>query len=192
MHFEAIRDFEWLNEPEFCFDSGGLAIKAAPETDFWRDRCRNVCKDNGHFFYARRGGAFALDVVWLVPPARSKAGFCGLMARVDADNWCKAVWGRKPDGRPFVVVSVTHFGCSDLAEFPLVSESPRITFRLQVQDGILRLSFSADGRRFVPVRQFRLLADYDVLSVGACIYGSDSAGFKAVLADVDFAAVTDR
>lgn len=116
MHFEAIRDFEWLNEPEFGFDSGGLAIKAAPETDFWLDRCRNIRKDNGHFFYTRRGGAFMLDVVWLVPPARSGAGFCGLMARVDADNWCKAVCRRfrdafrlfRPGGTSFVFGYAAH------------------------------------------------------------------------------------
>lgn len=192
MHFEAIRDFEWLNEPVFRFDADGLVITPAPDSDFWQDRCDNVGRDNGHFFYTRRNGNFVLDVVWQLLPAYSGEGFCGLMARIDAENWCRIVLNRKADGQEAVCVSVTNFGCSDLAQILLPQSSSRIIFRLQAQNGVLQLAFSTDGQHFVSVRKFRLLADYNALNAGACIYNSGSGNFEAVLADINFVAITDK
>lgn len=192
MHFETIRDFEWLNEPEFRFDADGLVITPAPASDFWQDRRDNVGRDNGHFFYTRRSGNFVLDVVWQLLPAYSGEGFCGLMARIDAENWCKIVLNRKADGQKAVCVSVTNFGCSDLSQILLPRDSFRIIFRLQAENGVLQLAFSTDGQQFASVRKFRLLADYNALSVGACVCNPGRGGFKAVLTDVSFASVTDK
>ena len=192
MHFETIRDFEWLNEPEFRFDADGLVITPAPASDFWQDRKGGVGRDNGHFFFTRRSGNFVLDIVWHLLPACSGEGSCGLMARIDAENWCKIVLNRKADGQKAVCVSVTNFGCSDLAQILLPRDSFRIIFRLQAENGVLQLAFSTDGQQFASVRKFRLLADYNALSVGACVCNPGRGGFKAVLTDVSFASVTDK
>ncbi len=54
MLLEALRDFEWYNEPrEVSFSDRGVKITASPHTDFWQDTVRAYHKDNGHFFLWR-------------------------------------------------------------------------------------------------------------------------------------------
>ena len=36
MLLDALKDFEWLNEPEeVYFGESGMKVKAMPDTDFW-------------------------------------------------------------------------------------------------------------------------------------------------------------
>lgn len=187
MHFEAIRDFEWFNEPEFGFSGGNLAIKAAPCTDFWQDFRHNISKDNGHFFFTRCKGSFCLNVKWKVSNEYQAGGQSGLMARINTKNWCKIALVKNEKKQNILTVSVTHSGVSDLAQIPLNGELQEITYRLQLQNGFFLLSFSADGSSFIPVRQFQPLTDYDVLSVGAYICSPENMAFNATLTDIRFA-----
>ena len=83
MLLEALRDFEWYNEAaDVAFGERGVRVTAAPQTDFWQDAVRGYHRDSGHFFFARRRGAFVMTVCWRfgIPVDFAQ---CGLMGRVD-------------------------------------------------------------------------------------------------------------
>lgn len=186
MHFETIRDFEWFNEPEFSFCNDGLMIKSAPCTDFWQDFRHNLSKDNGHFFFIRRTGDFCLNVKWILEKDSYCLGECGLMVRLDTKNWCKIALTKNETAQNLLIVSVTHQGCSDLAQVPLNGEFSEITYRIRAEKGIFQLSFSPDGDSFIPVRQFQFIKDCVSPAVGAYICCPQNNLFKAILADINF------
>lgn len=89
MLLEALRDFEWYNEAaDVAFGERGVRVTAAPQTDFWQDAVRGYHRDSGHFFFARRRGAFVMTVCWRfgIPVDFAQ---CGLMGRVDENHWFK-------------------------------------------------------------------------------------------------------
>ena len=89
MHLETIKDFDWLNEPEFNFASGSLVVKAALQADFCQDKRSNVAKDNGQCFYTKQEGNFVFKVVWKIASDQPEGAQYGLMGRIDAQNLCK-------------------------------------------------------------------------------------------------------
>ncbi len=186
MHLETIRDFEWYNEPEFRFDSGAMLIKANPETEFWQDARRAVCKDNGHFFFIRHSGDVTLTVQWKAEKEQDCSAQYGLMGRIDALNWFKVSLVRQPDRGHSLALSVTNLGHSDLTLLPLPRNMEIINLRLEILNGDFCLSYATDDGDFFRVRMFQMLVKYEQLKMGAYICNPGKAPFSAKLLDINF------
>ena len=47
MRLDALKDFEWYNEPENVrFSDLGMVVNCKPKTDFWQSAHHNFKKDN--------------------------------------------------------------------------------------------------------------------------------------------------
>jgi regulation of enolase protein 1 (concanavalin A-like superfamily) len=52
---------EWLNEPPvWRAGDGRLHVVTGPKSDFWRVTHYGFVRDNGHFYYEQRAGAFTI------------------------------------------------------------------------------------------------------------------------------------
>ena len=106
----ALQDFEWYNEPaNFIFRDKALIVQASPQTDFFQSRHRHYGKDNGHFFFTRVKGDFTLSTQWQYETS-APYDQCGIMLRIDANNWLKASIMYDNPERPMLGSSVTQQG----------------------------------------------------------------------------------
>lgn len=180
MHFEALENFEWYNEPENVrFENDAMIIFAKEGTDFWQSVHRGFKKDDGHFFFCRQNKDFFLTLKWRFE-ALDKFCQCGLMLRIDERNWFKASLMNETTGNNVLASSLTTSGHSDWAGFSLNQEVNELWFRLnRVEDDYI-LSYSLDGIKFVKLRMF-YLKSYEDVKVGAYIASPNKMDFSAEL-----------
>lgn len=186
MLLDALKNFEWMNEPqEMSFADIGVKIRAEEKTDFWQDFRHNLHQDSGHFFYREAAGDFELTVKWSFIDI---SGFCqcGLMGRIDENNWFKISVLAEDTNRCQLAGVVTAFGISDMALQPINSENGEIWYRLRSEKGIFSLAYSVDGKDYNEVRLFQPLKDCSALKVGAYICNPSERKFSALLSAMDF------
>lgn len=149
---------EWLNKPRRSSVNGGeLEVVTDEGTDFWRETFYGFTRDSGHFL-----GLPALDR--FTAQLRIRGQYeqlydqAGIMVRVDEKRWVKAGI-ELSDGRA-MLSSVLTDGRSDWATGPYQGNPRDFWMRATVENGVLRLQVSADGRTWPLVR----LAPFPVAS----------------------------
>lgn len=186
MKLENLKGFEWYNEPEkVLFLDKEMRIQASPQTDFWQSRQHHFEKDNAHFFFKPCDGDFTCVLKWRVTKA-DLFDQCGIMVRLDAQNWFKAAY--MPDSQPDLKIcsSLTNSGSSDLAKGMIKEDVHEIWFKLiRRQDDFVSF-YSLNGTDFVFLRQFYLQNIASKTDVGAYICSPKNNRFEAVLDEIEF------
>ena len=183
MHFEALENFEWYNDPENVrFEDDAMIIYAREGTDFWQSVHRGFKKDDGHFFFCRQAGNFFLTLKWKFE-ALDKFSQCGIMMRVDERNWFKASIMNESSGGNVLASSLTIGGHSDWAGFNLPRDVCEIWYRLNRVGDDYILSYSLDGVTFIKMRMF-YMRSYEEVKTGAYIASPNMADFHAELSTV--------
>lgn len=181
MLLETLKEFDWLNEPQNVrFDEDGMHVQAKYRTDFWCCARYDFRKDDGHLFFSYVLGDFCCDLDWSFenPGAFDQ---CGIMLRMDVNNWFKASIMYENEQTPMLATSLTNDGYSDLATIPLPAHTKRMWYRLKKRKGCYIASYSLDGENYVQLRKFYLIHDNDEVKVGAYICSPQGEDFKAVL-----------
>ena len=184
MLLEAIRDFDWLNEPNFRLGTDNFIVIPDKKTDFWQDVRHGISRDNGHFFYTEYNRDFNITVKWKIDDLQPVGAQCGLMGRVDEYNWCKISLIRNPDHSWSVATSVTCNGTSDLSLVPLPVISDQMSYRLESYQDEFCLSYSLNGKDFVRIRLFQLPIYAGEITAGAYICNPSIDDFSAPLLEI--------
>lgn len=184
MLIEAIRDFEWLNEPDFRLVNDAFEITPSCRTDFWQDVNHNVSRDNGHFFFVRYLRDFILTAKWQINPEQPCGAQCGLMGRFDERNWCKISLVRNADQSWAVAATVCRHGISDLSLVPLALIFDQMSYRLESYQGSFCLSYSLNSKDYIRVRLFQIPTSYAEIKVGAYICNPSEEQFSSMLLEV--------
>ena len=186
MRLEALKDFEWLNEPEnVVFHDKEMRIVAQRETDFWQSKDHHFHRDNGHFFYSKRRNNFTFTVKWQFEKLNPYHQ-CGLMVRIDENNWIKASVLYDNPKRPMLGSSVTQYGYSDWAAQDIPADISEVWFRIIRQQGDYMIYYSLDGLSFKQMRLAHLLSDMPEVKVGAYVCNPTQTDFEAVLSVLEF------
>ncbi|MBP5215900.1 MAG: DUF1349 domain-containing protein [Alphaproteobacteria bacterium] len=181
MLLETLKEFDWHNDPQRVrFDDEGMHVTAKYRTDFWSCARHDFKKDDGHFFFSYAGGDFGCDVVWYAPEMKD-FDQCGLMLRVDSDNWFKMSLMYDSDNRAMLASSLTNDGFSDLATAMLDGEVEKVWYKLKRKKGCYIASYSTDGVCFEQLRKFYLPHDTEEVSIGAYICSPQRDDFEAIL-----------
>ena len=106
--------FCWLNEPARYKVGAGLEIWTDAETDFWQRTHYGFRRDDGHCLLARLDGDFCLSTHVEFRP-QTQYDQCGLMVRVDAENWIKVSTEYESEEQSRLGSVVTTLGYSDWA-----------------------------------------------------------------------------
>ena len=177
MLLDALRDFEWLNEPlDVNFEETGMRVLTHNKTDFWQSAHHRVAKDNGHFFYTRRFDDFSFVVGWRF---RIEGRFdqCGIMLRIDEKNWFKASIMYESPQYPMI-------GSCENIDIPTGIE--QMYYKIKRYKGDYIISYSYDGINFRQMRLLHLLKDQPEVKVGAFICSPQHEGFEATLTRIEF------
>ena len=181
MLLETLKEFDWMNEPQRVrFDDDGMHVVSKYRTDFWACARYDFRKDDGHFFFSYVLGDFCCDLDWMFNQPES-FDQCGIMVRVDVNNWFKASIMYEKDDAPMLATCLTNDGYSDLATIPLPQGTNHVWYRLKKRKGCYIASYSLDGEEYMQLRKFYLIHDADDVKIGAYICSPQREDFEAVL-----------
>lgn len=186
MILENLKDFEWYNEPEnVVFADKEMKLSSTVQTDFWQSLHHNFKKDNGHFFYLNKNTDFSCVVHWR---AENLANFnqCGIMVRVNEQNWFKASAMYQDKAVPELGSCLTIKGHSDWAGVMLKAEPLDVWYKIVKRNHDFMAFYSLDGKNFIRLRQFYLDTLDCSVKIGAYICSPQDSDFEAILEDIGF------
>jgi regulation of enolase protein 1 (concanavalin A-like superfamily) len=141
---------KWLNEPaEWGVSAAGLRVVTDRATDFWRQTHYGFTRHSGHLFGYTTSAGFTASV-------RIRATYerlydqAGLMVLVDEENWTKA--GVELSDGETMLSSVVTVGRSDWATGRFHGDASDFWMRMTIDDGVMRIQYSVDGKRWPLVR----------------------------------------
>ena len=141
---------KWYNEPaQWNLSATGLAVVTDRATDFWRKTHYGFTRHSGHLFGHSTSGNFTASVR-VRADYKSLYDQAGLMVLVDDENWVKA--GVEMSDGETMLSSVVTVGCSDWATGVFCGNASDFWIRATVNDDVLRIQVSGDGRRWPLVR----------------------------------------
>lgn len=186
MLLDALRDFEWLNEPlDVNFDETGMRVLTHDKTDFWQSAHHHFAKDNGHFFYTRREDDFTFVISWKFVSS-GQFDQCGVMLRIDEKNWFKASIMYDNPQQPMLGSSVTNCGYSDWAAMEIPHGIEEISFKVKRLKGDYIIYYSLDGLSFKQIRLLHLINDQPEVKIGAYLCSPQREAFEGVLTRIEF------
>ena len=141
----------WFNEPARFKVGAGLEIWTDAETDFWQRTHYGFRRDSGHCLLTRLEGDFCLTTCVEFRP-ETQYDQCGLMVRVDAENWIKASTEYEGAAPSRLGSVVTNLGYSDWATQDVPSKDRVMWYRMSRSGMDYLLEHSYDGERWQQLR----------------------------------------
>jgi len=121
--------FHWLNEPEEYHLGEQLVIKTEPETDFWQRTHYGFRRDNGHCLLTELEGDFSFAARFEFEP-QNTYDQCGLIVRVDKNNWIKIATEYEDETVSKLGSVVTNLGYSDWSTADISSDIRSMWYRV--------------------------------------------------------------
>jgi regulation of enolase protein 1 (concanavalin A-like superfamily) len=143
--------FYWLNEPAKYQLGTGLEIFTDEKTDFWQNTYYGFQRDDGHCLLTRRTGDISLMTHVEFRP-QEKYDQCGLMVRVDRENWIKVSTEYESEECSRLGSVVTNLGFSDWATQDIPSSYREMWYRISKNGGDFLLENSYDGQKWLQLR----------------------------------------
>jgi len=158
-------DFYWFNEPTRYQIGNGLEIYTDEKTDFWQRTHYGFQRDDGHCLFLRQTGDFSLTVHLEFQP-HEKYDQCGLIARIDSQNWIKASTEYEDEHLSRLGSVVTNLGYSDWATQDVTSKQSERWYRLSKRGSDFLLETSLDGKAWLQIRIAHLHAQAESYEIG--------------------------
>jgi uncharacterized protein len=161
--------FYWFNEPTHYHLGEGLEISTDEKTDFWQNTHYGFQRDDGHCLLTRRTGDFSL-VTHVEFHPREKYDQCGLIVRIDSQNWIKVSTEYESEQGSRLGSVVTNLGYSDWATQDIASSHREMWYRISKKGSDFLLENSYDGQAWFQLRITHLhkVTEYYEIGVYAC------------------------
>lgn len=158
----------WLHAPPQARAGHGLRIVCSPRSDLWQRTHYGFRRDDGNCLVAPFAGDFELVCAVEFEPI-AQYDQCGVVVRIDAENWIKASIEYEEAGHSRLGSVVTNLGYSDWATQDIASDWGRAWYRVCRRGADYRLEYSREGIDWHQLRIAHLHA----------AQGSVEAGFYA-------------
>lgn len=169
----------WLNKPEFEVENNRMYITTSPDTDFWQKTHYNFERDNGHCLLTKADYDFSLSVRTEFYP-RKQYDQCGLIIRVDSENWIKTSIEYESENHSRLGSVVTNLGYSDWATVDINTKTNGMWYRIQSKKNDFLIEYSVDGIIWKQLRITHLLCSYKELSIGIYACSPMDSSFESV------------
>jgi len=157
--------FYWFNEPSTHRLGDGLEIFTDEKTDFWQRTHYGFRRDDGHCLLTTVPGDFSVKThVEFRPQARYDQ--CGLIVRVDEENWIKTSTEYEDEQVSRLGSVVTNLGYSDWATQDVPSAHREMWYRISRRGSDFLIESSFDGREWLQMRIAHLHRAPEQLAVG--------------------------
>ena len=157
--------FYWFNEPLKYELGEGLVIFTDEKTDFWQRTHYEFQRDSGHCLFVRKNGDFSIKTQVEFFP-QQQYDQCGLMIRLDSDNWIKLSTEYENEQHSRLGSVVTNLGYSDWASQDISSDHQKMWYRINKNGKDFLLEQSYDGRNWQQLRIAHLLSTFETLEIG--------------------------
>jgi uncharacterized protein len=157
--------FYWLNEPVRYHIGNGLEIFTDRKTDFWQRTHYGFQRDDGHCLWVQQTGNFSLMTHVEFHP-REKYDQCGLMVRIDSQNWIKVSTEYENEQVSRLGSVVTNWGYSDWATQDIGSNPQAMWYRISKRGRDFLLENSYDGQVWFQMRITHLAKETEDYEIG--------------------------
>ncbi len=162
---EVDRVFYWSNPPHDWKLDESIAVSSSPNTDYWQRTHYGFRRDDGHFLATHINFDFNITVRTRFEP-HEQYDQCGLMVRIDPENWIKtSIEYETPEVSRLGSV-VTNLGYSDWATTDIASSIKEMWYRIQSKGPDFLIEHSQDGKSWQQLRIAHLHSNFDILRVG--------------------------
>lgn len=168
--------FYWFNEPDKFQVGEGLEIWTDSGTDFWQRTHYGFRNDNGHCLLQEMSGDFSISTQVEFKP-KHKYDQCGLILRLDEDNWIKASTEYISPQNSKLGSVVTNLGFSDWATQDVSPDVGQLWYRASKRGADVKLEFSLDGKVWQQLRICHLHKPSEKIEVGLYACSPISGGF---------------
>lgn len=158
-------EFYWFNEPTKYQVGNGLEIWTDSGTDFWQRTHYGFRNDNGQCLLQDVTGDFSISTHVEFKP-QGKYDQCGLVLRLDEDNWIKASTEYISPENSKLGSVVTNLGYSDWATQDILPDVGQLWYRASKRGPDVRLDFSLDGVVWQQMRICHLHQPSEKIAVG--------------------------
>jgi regulation of enolase protein 1 (concanavalin A-like superfamily) len=145
------QNFHWFNEPARYQFGHGLEIYTNEKTDFWQNTHYGFQRDDGHCLLTTLTGDFSVAAHVEFRP-QEKYDQCGLMVRIDRENWIKMSTEYENPEISRLGSVVTNLGYSDWATQDIPSRHTEMWYRISKNGGDFLLENSFDGQAWLQLR----------------------------------------
>ncbi len=157
--------FYWFNEPVRVVCGQGLELWTKPKTDFWQRTHYGFRRDDGHCLLTDIDGDFCVTAQMEWTP-QAQYDQCGLIVRIDEENWLKASTEYENERLSRLGSVVTNFGYSDWATQDVSSEHTSIWYRISRHGQDVKIEASYDGEAWRQLRIAHVHKAAETLAVG--------------------------
>jgi len=169
--------FFWFNEPQKYFFKQGLNLVTRPKTDFWQGTHYGFRRDDGHCLLTNVTGDFSIKTQTEFKPV-SQYDQCGLIARIDSQNWIKCSVEYESSHISRLGSVVTNMGFSDWATQDIPSNLNSMFYRISKNGKDFLIEHSRDGSQWQQMRITRLHAFKDTIDIGVYACSPIGKGFQ--------------
>ena len=158
-------NFYWFNQPTRFQLGAGLEIFTDEKTDFWQRTHYGFQRDDGHCLFTRLLGDFSITTqVEFRPEAQYDQ--CGLMVRIDSENWIKVSTEFESETHSRLGSVVTNLGYSDWATQDIPSSHREMWYRISKNGRDFTLENSYGGQDWLQLRVTHLHKAAELLEAG--------------------------
>lgn len=157
--------FRWLNPPSRFQLGNGLELFTDKATDFWQRTHYGFRRDNGHALLTPLLGDFSLTTRVEFRP-RERYDQCGLLVRLDNENWIKLSTEFEDSERSRLGSVATNLGYSDWATQDVSSQHTEMWYRISKDGGDFLLEHSYDGQSWQQLRILHLHRAHETVEAG--------------------------
>ncbi len=173
-------DFYWFHEPKEHHCDEGLVIITEPDTDFWQRTHYGFRRDNGHCLFTKMQGDFTFTGHFEFEP-QTVYDQCGLIVRIDQDNWIKVSTEYENEQISRLGSVVTNLGYSDWATTDISSEIQSMWYRMSKQGNDFIIENSMDGDHWKQMRITHLHQEIDRLEAGIYACSPQDSSFRCTV-----------
>ena len=169
--------FAWFNPPAEYATGNGLEIVTKAQTDFWQGTHYGFRRDDGHCLLTPVDHDFtAVTHVTFMPQSRFDQ--CGLMVRIDAENWIKVATELENEAISRLGSVVTNLGYSDWASQDISAQQREMWYRISRNGADFLIEYGQDGQSWQQMRVAHLHAPFSQVQVGVYACSPTGAGFR--------------
>lgn len=169
--------FFWLNEPKEFFFEQGLNLVTREKTDFWQTTHYGFKRDDGHCLLTKARGNFTIKTQTEFSP-ESQYDQCGLIARINSENWIKCSVEYENSELSRLGSVVTNGGFSDWATQDISSDINSVTYKISKCEKDFTIEYSLDGKKWHQIRLAHLREFKDTIDIGLYACSPVGSDFK--------------
>ncbi len=177
------QSYHWLNPPAHHSVGSGLEILTDARTDFWQRTHYGFRRDDGHALLTSLSSDFSLTT-HVVYQAQVQYDQCGLMVRVDPENWIKTSTEYENESHSRLGSVVTNLGYSDWATQDVLSSHTEMWYRISRCDADFLIEASFDGDRWLQLRVAHLHTSVETVEAGVYACSPIGRAFKCRFTEV--------